>query len=126
MDAFIARCKPMPMHKQKQHIIMHSLSPTERTPIVLQLCLRSQIGLWTKYYYALLNITHHFSYYVKFTNIVVWSTGTYGIETKYRVPTVRGQCIGTYTSITRFFHCSWVIISIRITIRTTKPSNTYC
>ena len=38
-----------------------ALSPTERTPIVIQPCLRSRIGLWEKYYYALFDITHCFS-----------------------------------------------------------------
>ena len=52
-----------------------SLSPTERTPFTIQLYLRSRIGLWEKYYYALLvfDIMHYFSSDVRrFTNIVLF------------------------------------------------------
>ena len=58
-----------------------------------QLCLRSRIGLYEKYYYTLhvFDITPYFSSDVGFTNTVVWSTGQSGAKTKYRVPTVRGQ-----------------------------------
>ena len=35
-----------------------TLSPTERTTIVTQLCLRSWIGLWETYYYAQFDIMH--------------------------------------------------------------------
>ena len=48
-------------------------SPTKSTVIVIQLCLRSRIGLWEKFYYALFGITHYFSSYVVFTNIVARS-----------------------------------------------------
>ena len=53
-----------------------SLSPTECTPIVIhvQLCLRSRIGLWVKYYYAVLGIKHYFPSDVGFLNILVEST----------------------------------------------------
>ena len=34
--------------------------PTERTRIVVKLCLRFRIGLWGKYYYAPFDITHYF------------------------------------------------------------------
>ena len=44
---------------------------TERTIIVIQLCLRSQIGLWENYYYALFNAMHYFYSDVGFTNIFV-------------------------------------------------------
>ena len=64
------------------------LSATEGTPIVLQLCMKSRIGLWGKYYYALYDITHYFSSDVGFTNIVVWSMGHSSAEMKYRAPTV--------------------------------------
>ena len=37
------------------------LSLTECTPIVIQLCLRSWIGLWENYYYMLFDIMHYFS-----------------------------------------------------------------
>ena len=60
-----------------------TLSPTERTPIVIQLCLKFRIGLWEKYYYALFDIMHYFSSDVGFTNIVVWFMGQSGVETKY-------------------------------------------
>ena len=67
------------------------LPPTECTSIVIQLCLRSQIGLWGKYYYTPFDIMHCFCSDVGFTNIVVWSTGQSGAETKYTMPTVPGQ-----------------------------------
>ena len=56
-----------------------TLSSTEGTPvyIVIQLCLRSQIGLWEKYYYALFDIAHYFSSDVGLTNILLfglWDT----------------------------------------------------
>ena len=35
--------------------------PIRTTPIVIQLCLRSPIGLWGKYYCALFDIMLHFS-----------------------------------------------------------------
>ena len=38
------------------------------------------------------DITHYFSSDVGFTNIVVRCTGQSGVEMKYGVPTVRGQC----------------------------------
>ena len=53
-----------------------SLSPTECTPILIQLCLRSRIRLWEKYYHAPFDTTYHFSSNMGFTNIVVRSTGT--------------------------------------------------
>ena len=59
-----------------------SLSPTERTPIVIELCLRSRRGLWEEYYYAPFDITHYFSSNVGFTNIVVQSTRQSGAEMK--------------------------------------------
>ena len=68
-----------------------SLSPTECTPIIMQLCLRSRIGLWEKYYYTLFDIMHHFPSDVGFTNTVVSSVGQSGVKTKFGVPTVRGQ-----------------------------------
>ena len=46
----------------------------------------------TDIFNALFDIMHYFSWDVGFTNIVVRSTGQSGVETKYRVPTVRGQC----------------------------------
>ena len=49
------------------------------------------MGLWENYYYALFNITHYFSSDMGLTKIVVRYTGQSGAETKYRVPTVRGQ-----------------------------------
>ena len=39
----------------------YPLSSTERTPVIIQLCLRSQIGSWEKYYYAPFDIIHYFS-----------------------------------------------------------------
>ena len=66
-----------------------TLFPTERTPIVIQLSLRSRIGLWGKYCYAPFDIMHYFSSDVGFTNIVVWATGQSSAEMKYRVPTVQ-------------------------------------
>ena len=33
------------------------MSQTEHTPIIIQVCLRSQMGLWEKYYYTLFGIT---------------------------------------------------------------------
>ena len=79
---------------------MGSLSSTERTPIVIQLCLRSRIGLWEKYYYTLftIDITIIFSSDMEFTNIVVWSMGQSGAKAKYRVITelycARTMCTG--------------------------------
>ena len=66
-----------------------TLSPAERTPIVIQLCLRSRMVLWEKYYYVPFDITNYFSSHVGFTNSVVWSMRQSGGETKYKVPTVR-------------------------------------
>ena len=40
--------------------ILKSLSPTKRTPLDIQLYLRSRMGLWGKYYYAPFHITHNF------------------------------------------------------------------
>ena len=57
----------------------------------IQLCLRPPIGLRGKYYYAPFDVLHYFASNVGFTNIVVRSTGQFGVETKYRVPTVQGQ-----------------------------------
>ena len=62
----------------------------ERTPIVIQLCLRSPTGLWENYYYAPFDITHYISSNVGFADIV-WSTGQFGAEMKYGVPTVQEQ-----------------------------------
>ena len=63
-------------------ILREPLSLTECIPIVILLRLRSQIGLWEKYYYALFDILHYFSSDVGFTNIVVRSTEQSGAETK--------------------------------------------
>ena len=98
-----------------QHCILHypfldckTLSP-ERTPIVIQLCLRSWIRLWKKYHYEPFDFIHHFSSNVAFTNIFVWSTGQSGEETKYWVPSVQGQWTvnsscgcGNFLKITHF------------------------
>ena len=67
-----------------QDISVILLSLTERTPIVIQLCLRSQIGLWGTYYYSLFHITHYFSSDVRFTkfDIVVLSMGQTGGDVK--------------------------------------------
>ena len=67
--------------------------PTEHSPIVIQLCLRSQIGFWEKYYYAPLNIRHHFSSNVGFTNRAYCCSvyRTVWAEMKYRLPTVWEQ-----------------------------------
>ena len=51
-----------------------------------------------KYYYSFFEITYYFSSDVRFTNIVVQSTGQSGVETKYRVPAVRGQW-GMYADV---------------------------
>ena len=77
-----------------------TLSLTERTPVNIQLCLRSRIGLWEKYYYALFDITqrHYFCSDVGFTNIVVRYMGQSGAKTKYIVPTVQGQCLSRFTA----------------------------
>ena len=40
----------------------------------------------------LFDITHYFSSNVWFTNIVIWFTEQSGVETKYGVLTVPGQC----------------------------------
>ena len=62
------------------HALFSAMSPTERIPIVIQPCLRSRVGLWEKYYYALFDITHYFSPNVGFTNIVVRSTRQVGVD----------------------------------------------
>ena len=72
-----------------------ALSSTERTPIIIQFCLRSRIGLWESiimYYYIMFDIMHYFASGVGFTHIVVWSNGKAGSETKYGLSIVRGQC----------------------------------
>ena len=46
------------------------LSSTECIRIVIQLCLRSQIGMWEKYYYRLFDITNYFSSNGGFTYIL--------------------------------------------------------
>ena len=69
------------------------LSLKERTPIIMQLCLRSGIGLREKYCYTLFNIAHCFSSDVSFTDIVVQSMRQFGATMKSGVPTVRGQCL---------------------------------
>ena len=51
-----------------------ALSPTECTPITLQLCLSSRIGLWKKYYLCTtdINNTHYFSSVEGFTKILLF------------------------------------------------------
>ena len=57
-----------------------------------------------KYYYALLDIMHYFSSNMGFTNIVVRFMGQSGAETKYRKPTVQGQCLASSKrSVVAFF-----------------------
>ena len=58
--------------QMKQGGILDPLSPTEHTPIVIQLCLISRIGLSGKYYCALFafDIMHYFSSDVGFTNVL--------------------------------------------------------
>ena len=52
-----------------------AVSPTERTPILVQLSLISQIGLWEKYYYYVpFDVTHYFPSNVGFTNFVLRPT----------------------------------------------------
>ena len=48
-----------------------SFTPTKRTPIFIELCLRSRIGLWENYYCAPFDIMYCFSSGVGLTNIVV-------------------------------------------------------
>ena len=67
------------------------MSPTERTPIVTQLCLRSQIGLWGKYYYVLFHVKHYLSSNGGIVNIIVHPTGQSGADTEYVIPTGLGQ-----------------------------------
>ena len=55
--------------------LLTPLSLTQHTPIVIQLCLRSQTGLREKYYYVPFDIMHNFSSDVGFINVAVWSTG---------------------------------------------------
>ena len=57
-------------------------SPTEHTPVLIQRCLRSQMGLLEKYYCAPYAITRFFASDVGCTNIVVWSMGQSGAETE--------------------------------------------
>ena len=57
-----------------------ALFPTERTLVIIQLCLRSRIELWEKYYYAPFDVKYYFSADVGFTNIVVWSMGQSGVD----------------------------------------------
>ena len=55
------------------------MSLTERTLMVIQLCLRSWIGLWRKYYYTSFDITHYFPSDVGFSNIrSAWLVGVDG------------------------------------------------
>ena len=79
------RCNRKP---PMQDISVIQMSLTERTLIVIQLCLRSQIGSWGKYYYSLFYITHYFHFNVGFTNIVVLCTGRSSVDVKYEVPNV--------------------------------------
>ena len=92
------------LKKAKRAKDLNALSPTEFTPIVIQLYLRSRVGLWEKYYYTLFDIMHYFSSEVGFTNIVVRSSKQSGMETKYGVPTVQGHCILTSKSHATYIH----------------------
>ena len=69
------------------------LFPAEHTPIVIQLPEISNRNVGKKYHYAPFIITHLFSSDVGFTNIVVRFMGQSGVETKYGLPTVRGQWV---------------------------------
>ena len=48
-------------HSSLQYFTMASLSPHERIPVVIRLCLKARIGLWEKYYYAVFDIMHYHS-----------------------------------------------------------------
>ena len=80
---------------------MHTNYPRQNVLLyVIQLYLRSGIGLWGKYYYYYtpFDTMHYFFSIVGFANIVVWSTGESGVNSKmkYGMSTVRGQCMHTH------------------------------
>ena len=67
-------------------VTLLSLSPTELTPIVVQLCIRSQMELGGKYY----NTTHHLISHMLFFPCGVYkyccsSTAQPSVETKYQL-----------------------------------------
>ena len=93
----------------------HCPRQTERTPIVIQLCLRSPKGLLEKYCYAF-DITHYFSH-VGFTNIVVCSTPLYGTFWCWdEVRSLNANCARTMENIVLFqgveiaLHCITVLL----------------
>ena len=83
-----------------------SMSPTERTPIVIQPCLRSRVGLWEKYYYTPFDITPYFPSDVGFTknSIVVQCTRQVGVEWCH---TVGDNIFGKYDAYTCMGSCKW-------------------